>query len=276
MNFEDKLRRDFQRIDADLSHEGLDWTTTITTARRARRMRIATGAAVAATAVVAVGFFARAAVSTDLPITPATSPSPSESPSESPSPSPSESPDATASPAQSGSIEPPPGVEDGNCSAAQAARSVREDESLPEEVRATRRSIIEAAWNCDYVRLAELTGVAEGRPFTYSFGDDGDPARYWQRLEKGGEPVTASLVTLLTMHHRVEEFQIDKDDELEQVYMWPRANTVHPTEEEWQELVEAGLYDQKQVDQMKELEQYFGYRTAIVSNGNWLHFVAGD
>lgn len=266
MNFEDKLRRDFQRIDAGLSHEGLDWTTTITTARarRARTMRIVTGAAVIATAAAAAGFFALTAVSSDPPVIPAATPSPLESP------------DATVSPAQSGSIEPPPDVENGDCSAAQEARSVPEDESLPEEVRATRRSIIEAAWNCDYVRLAELTGVAEGRMFTYSFGDDGDPGGHWERLEESGEPVTASLVTLLEMHHRVDELQVDNDDELEQLYMWPRANTVHPAEEEWQELVEAGLYDQEQVDQMKELEQYMGYRTAIVSNGNWLHYVAGD
>ena len=47
-------------------------------------------------------------------------------------------------------------------------------------------------------------------------------------------------------------------------YAWPTAYNESPTEDDWQALVDAGLYDAKVIDQMKSQGTgYLGYRTAI-------------
>ena len=44
-----------------------------------------------------------------------------------------------------------------------------------------------------------------------------------------------------------------------------------------QAIVDAGLYTQEQVDEMKAGGTgYLGYRTAITADGDWQFFVAGD
>ena len=60
-------------------------------------------------------------------------------------------------------------------------------------------------------------------------------------------------------------------------YAWPTAYSESPTDEAWQALVDAGLYTQEQIDQMKAGGTgYLGYRTAITADGDWQFFVAGD
>ena len=60
-------------------------------------------------------------------------------------------------------------------------------------------------------------------------------------------------------------------------YAWPTAYNESPTEDDWQALVDSGLYDADVIDQMQtQGTGYLGYRTAITPDGDWQFFVAGD
>jgi hypothetical protein len=60
-------------------------------------------------------------------------------------------------------------------------------------------------------------------------------------------------------------------------YAWPTAYQESPSETDWRALVDAGLYTEEQVEQMKAGGTgYLGYRTAITADGDWQFFVAGD
>ena len=141
------------------------------------------------------------------------------------------------------------------------------EQDLPEPVAATRQRVFDAAVACDYDALA---GLASEEGFTFSFGGGTDPAEHWRTVEASAEepkPIRA-LATILTLPVTRNEAGS---------YAWPSAYTESPTEQDWADLVESGLYDQADVDRSRELnEPYYGYRTAITPEGDWQFFVAGD
>jgi hypothetical protein len=60
-------------------------------------------------------------------------------------------------------------------------------------------------------------------------------------------------------------------------YAWPSAYTTHPTVQDWNGLVRAGVYTRAEVNRMRQGGNvYYGYRTAITKTGDWQFFVAGD
>jgi hypothetical protein len=59
-------------------------------------------------------------------------------------------------------------------------------------------------------------------------------------------------------------------------YAWPSAYTDKPTAADWNALVAGGVYTRAEVTRMHRGKVYYGYRTAILANGDWQFFVAGD
>lgn len=152
------------------------------------------------------------------------------------------------------------------CSTAGLRLTLPEQE-LPAEVAEVRQRIFDAAIACDYDTLEQIA-LEKGAGFTFSYGGETDASDYWRTLEEdGAEKPMRTLATILTLPFSRNESGS---------YAWPTAYSEHPTEEAWQALVDAGLYTQAQVDQMKTAGSYLGWRTAITADGDWQFFVAGD
>lgn len=171
-------------------------------------------------------------------------------------------------------LEPPttsgPGT-GGACSAAGLPSSPDEQPGLPDEVAETRRLLVGAATSCGYARLAHVAGRG-AEPFTYSFGDEADPAGFWQREEAdGGEPLRF-LVELLDRPF------VERDVPEGVQYVWPSAFGY----ETWSDVPPADrdalepLYDETDFSFFESFGGYAGYRVGIASDGEWLFFVAGD
>jgi hypothetical protein len=157
------------------------------------------------------------------------------------------------------------------CSTAGLRLTLPEQE-LPAAVADVRKRVFDAAVACDYETLEEIA-LEQGEGFTFSYGATESAAEFWREREEAGDgepgpkPMRA-LATILTMPYTRNESGS---------YAWPTAYQESPSDEDWQALVDAGLYTQEQIDQMKAGGTgYLGYRTAITADGDWQFFVAGD
>jgi hypothetical protein len=155
------------------------------------------------------------------------------------------------------------------CSTA-GVRLTLPEQDLPEAVADVRERIFGAAVACDYDTLEQIA-LERGEGFTYTYGTADSAAAYWREAEEAGTaepPPMRTLATILTMPFTRNESGS---------YAWPTAYDESPTAEAWQALVDAGLYSQQQVDEMRtQGTGYLGYRTAITADGDWQFFVAGD
>ena len=159
---------------------------------------------------------------------------------------------------------------EGSCSAAGLAPTVP-DQELPGPVADTRRSIVRAAVACDYEALAQIASMGTGG-FSYSFGETGAPAEFWQRAEARGERVLRALVEVLRM-----PFASRTLNEATQ-YVWPSAHNY----ERWADVPHADrealsrLYDEDRLRAFQQFGSYTGHRVGIDGAGAWMFFVAGD
>jgi hypothetical protein len=144
------------------------------------------------------------------------------------------------------------------------------EQQLPAEVAEVRERIFGAAVACDYETLEQIA-LEQGEGFTFSYGGGDSAAAYWRQLEASSSVAPKplrTLATILTMPYTRNESGS---------YAWPTAYSENATEAAWQELVDAGLYTQEQVDSMQAGGTgYLGYRAAITADGDWQFFVAGD
>jgi hypothetical protein len=158
--------------------------------------------------------------------------------------------------------------EEAECSTSGLRLTLPEQE-LPPAVADVRERIFDAAVACDYDTLEEIA-LEEGEGFTFSYGAGTDASEHWREAEQSGEEPQPmrTLATILTLPYTRNESGS---------YAWPTAYNESPTDEDWQALVDAGLYDAETVEQMKtQGTGYLGYRTAITPDGDWQFFVAGD
>lgn len=158
-----------------------------------------------------------------------------------------------------------------SCSAGPSSPRPGEQHGLPDAVAQTRELIAEAAADCDYDRLAELGG-----DLTYSFGEEGDPAGHLRRLEEEGERPLWYLRELLELPYAVIDTHGEDGAEDVTIYAWPAAHGDEATREDLEALVEAGLYEEEDVESWEAFGGYGGYRVGIDADGDWLFFVAGD
>lgn len=137
-------------------------------------------------------------------------------------------------------------------------------QKLPTKVAAMRQAIVKAAVACDYAKLQQLGG----KRFTFSYGSSMPAATYWRTLEaKKIDRPMQRLVRILSL--RVTRNETG-------AYAWPSAYRDHPTAADWNALVTGGVYTRAEVTRMKRDKVYYGYRTAILENGDWQFFVRGD
>ncbi len=173
----------------------------------------------------------------------------------------------TVTETQPATTETEPEVE---CSTAGLRLTLPEQE-LPAAVADVRKRVFDAAVACDYDTLEQIA-LEQGEGFTFSYGGGTDASEYWRNAEESSaeepKPMRA-LAAILTIPHTRNEAGS---------YAWPSAYDETPTAEDWQAVVDAGLYTQAEVEQMQEPTStgYLGYRTAITPDGDWQFFVAGD
>ena len=152
------------------------------------------------------------------------------------------------------------------CSTSGVRRTLPEQE-LPAAVASVRQRIFDAAVACDYDALQRIA-LEQGEGFTFSYGGETSAADFWRGLEEAGKTPMLDLVRIISIPHSRNETGS---------YAWPSAYDETPTDEDWQALVDSGLYTQAQVDEMKAQNTgYLGWRTAITPAGDWQFFVAGD
>jgi hypothetical protein len=157
------------------------------------------------------------------------------------------------------------------CSTAGLRLTLPEQE-LPAAVAEVRERVFAAAVACDYETL-EAIALERGEGFTFSYGGTESAADFWREREEAGDaepdpkPMRALTAILSLPYTRNESGS----------YAWPSAYQESPADADWRTIVDAGLYTEEQVEQMKAGGTgYLGYRTAITADGDWQFFVAGD
>lgn len=163
---------------------------------------------------------------------------------------------------------------DADCSASRLDAELVDQPTLPEPVAQTRQQIAEAAVACDYETLQSLAQDGDAR-FTYSFGDTGDPASFWQRLEQEREERPGPLRLLVVILDRPPGV-IQHEGVVR--YVWPSAFA----DDSWDAVPEADrvalkpLYAEEDFAFFDRFGGYIGYRVVILEDGTWTVFVAGD
>ena len=165
-------------------------------------------------------------------------------------------------------VPPPPATTEAETSCSTSTvRATLPEQDLPAAVASVRQRIFDAAIACDYDTLQKIA-LEQGEGFTFSYGGESSAADFWRGLEESGETPLLDLVRIISIPHTRNETGS---------YAWPSAYDETPTDEDWQALVDAGLYTQAEVDEMKAQNTgYLGWRTAITADGDWQFFVAGD
>jgi hypothetical protein len=255
MNFEDDVRHRLHRAGEVMPEARVDWTETIGRARRSRRIyQLAVG--LAAAVVVIVGALTFDALSSREPIRPVV-------------------PAPTPSPRQ--------------CSAeGESFRPLADGPRLPRGVADMRMRIIEAAQACDYEALEDLA-LRGSRIFTFSYGAGRNdlPAEHWRSVENGPGPerrhdVLRTLVRLLGGAYTTRQQRATPRGPKMTAYIWPAISAkARPTEADWKALQAAEAHTPREIARMKRSYEEYGityldYRLAILENGDWVYFVAGD
>ncbi len=156
------------------------------------------------------------------------------------------------------------------CSAGRSAPAPAPQPALPAAVAAMRAQIVAAASDCDYEALARLALAGNG--FTYSFGEQGQPAAYWRAAESGGRMVMRSLVEILDTPFATRTVEGTTH------YVWPSSYA----SEHWDDVPAADrealgrLYGEDELRRFEQFGSYIGDRVGITENGDWIFFVAGD
>jgi hypothetical protein len=138
--------------------------------------------------------------------------------------------------------------------------------ALPRPVVEMRNAILDTA------RLRDLNALRSLIPeegFTFSFGGETDPIRYWKRLESEGHvPVIGDILPGVLG----TEPGFDRG-----VFVWPAQATEDPAE--WDERdIEAltAIHAEEDIRAFQDAGLYLGWRVGIDRDGTWVFFVAGD
>ena len=162
--------------------------------------------------------------------------------------------------------------DDAVCSAGAQPARVEAQPELPEEVKAIRARIVEAASQCDYDELSRLAVEGGGR-FTHSFGAEGDPGAFWRSEEREGRRVLFTLVELLELPFGRRGVEGGAGP-----VVWPAAYAFDswaavPATERAQL---QSIYGPEELAQFEAAGAYLGHRVGITPEGDWIFYVAGD
>jgi hypothetical protein len=138
--------------------------------------------------------------------------------------------------------------------------------ALPRPVVEMRNAIL------DTTRLRDLNALRSLIPdegFTFTFGGETDPIRYWKRLESEGHvPVIGDILPGVLG----TEPGFDRG-----VFVWPAQATEDPAA--WDERdIEAltAIHAEEDIRAFQDAGLYLGWRVGIDRDGTWVFFVAGD
>jgi hypothetical protein len=137
---------------------------------------------------------------------------------------------------------------------------------VPPPVAATREAILAAARARDF---EALRGLIPDEGFTFSFGGETDPIRYWKRLESRDHvPVIGDILPAV----------LETDPGFERgAFVWPAQATEDPARWDPADIEAlAGIHAEEDVRAFQEAGLYYGWRLGIDQNGTWVFFVAGD
>jgi hypothetical protein len=138
--------------------------------------------------------------------------------------------------------------------------------AVPPPVAATRDAILDAARARDFEALRTLI-PDEG--FTFSFGGETDPIRYWKRLEsEGHQPVIGDILPAVLG---------TEPGYRRGVFVWPAQALEEPAR--WDEAdieVLSAIHAKEDVRAFQDAGLYYGWRVGIDRDGTWVFFVAGD
>ena len=158
------------------------------------------------------------------------------------------------------------------CSADELDSAFVEQPELPDPVEDIRHAVFDGARACNW---EALRGLLDEGTFSYSFGEDGDPAGFWQRMEfLHYEP----MLYIAGMLQR--PFGVVESDGLP-IYAWPSAHAYAS----WAEVPEAEkealrpLYGDLDFGFFGEFGGYLGYRVGITLDGDWaqwIYAISGD
>jgi hypothetical protein len=138
--------------------------------------------------------------------------------------------------------------------------------AIPARVLETRNAILDTARTRD---LQALRSLIPDEGFTFSFGGETDPIRYWKRLESEGHtPVIGDILPAVLE----TEPGFDRG-----VFVWPAQAAEDPAEWDEQD-IEAltAIHAEEDVRSFQDAGLYLGWRVGIQRDGTWVFFVAGD
>ncbi|MDQ3382636.1 MAG: hypothetical protein M3519_02430 [Actinomycetota bacterium] len=159
--------------------------------------------------------------------------------------------------------EPPPGVE---CSSGAYSPGPPRTADAPEPVVTTAQLLLDSAMACD---SAALISLATQDDTAVSFG--GVTVEEALALPD----VEGRYLVLAAVLSGTDPGVFDTEEG--QQYRWPAASAEStPSDAQWQQVVDAGLYTQADVDQMRAGDGYTGWRVGIATDGTWQFFIAGD
>ena len=158
------------------------------------------------------------------------------------------------------------------CSAEVLGSELEGQPDLPAAVADLRYQIYEAVRGCYWEQLPDLLDEAT---FSYSFGEDGDPVGYWQRMEfLHLEPMLYIAGMLARPYGLIPNAEKPS-------FAWPSAHAYGS----WEAVPEAEkealrpLYGDLDFSFFEEFGGYLGYRVGITLDGDraqWTFAIAGD
>jgi hypothetical protein len=158
------------------------------------------------------------------------------------------------------------------CSAEVLGSELEGQPELPQAVADLRYQIYEATRGCYWDQIAALLDPAT---FSYSFGEDGDPIGFWQRMEFLHYEPTLYIAGLLARPYGM------MPDAAQPIFAWPSAHAYG----DWDAVPEAEkqalrpLYGDLDFGFFEEFGGYLGYRMGITLDGDqaqWIYAITGD
>jgi hypothetical protein len=186
---------------------------------------------------------------------------------------PEEAQEEAAEPPPEGEAQPEAAEEAADAEATEDGAILRSEEAMPEPVRETWRTLVDAARSGDIERLRPLM-EEQPEPPMVAFDDVADPIAHLKSLS--GDPEGREVLAILLEVLESGFLHVDEGTPQE-MYLWPYFAR-HPIEEltarqmvELFTLLTAGDYQD-----MLSYGAYIFFRVGIAPDGRWLFFLAGD
>ncbi len=147
---------------------------------------------------------------------------------------------------------------DGQCSGSGAPARPRAVDGLTLAATETRQAIVAAAHGCDFAALEALADAELTVP------TDGDLGRFWIGREHQRFDDLSVMIRILDLG-----YVQTTDSSGNRIFVWPAAAAVDsPSEAQWSEL--GAVYNEEDVETMRQADRYGGVVMTISAEGAWL------